>query len=546
MKTPRRPKRLPINPSLEHLQKQAKRLARENPALQLTAAQHQLAQEYGCKNWTELARMVEAMSQRQEGVTDDDQRLATLPKAARDGDFELVRRLLEEGTYTPHRLDQALAHALQYGDDANWEVRKATADLLMEHGADPNGQYGSGGYGPIVFGTAECLQPLGLEYLIQAGADVSAPPIETKYGLTCVMSAALGTYTRGRNAQKHRYIELLLQHGAYVPPEVTGPIMAIHRGDVATLGALLDADPALVHQRFADMPYGTLSLRGATLLHCAAEFGEMWCVGELLKHGADVNAAADLRNGVGGQTPIFHAMACAGNGSPLSLHALLHGPWRQKLDLSLRATCQIYGKNTPEPMTPAEFGTYLGQQAGPKLKERVLAAATLLQKRAGDQAAGKPMHNFTEPATAVLGLARREVDRSGHQSIEPEHVLLALLGIGSLARSSAHQLFERLHVASDTLRTALEGGMAATEPAVPPPGRAMIFGRGTKLVLGIAGNEARHQGHEQVGTAHLLYGVAGTEGGLASRVLHEAGLTPDRLRAEMLGASESDPQWLVE
>jgi hypothetical protein len=117
MYTPRRPKRLPINPSLEHLQKQAKRLARENPALQLTAAQHHLAQEYGCRNWTELTGMVEAMSRRQEGVSDADQRFAALPKAARDGDFELVRRLLEEGTYTPHRVDQALAHALLVNDD---------------------------------------------------------------------------------------------------------------------------------------------------------------------------------------------------------------------------------------------------------------------------------------------------------------------------------------------------------------------------------------------------------------------------------------------
>jgi hypothetical protein len=543
MHTPRRPKRLPINPSLEHVQKQAKRLARENPELQLTAAQHQLAQEYGCRNWSELARMVEAMAQRQDGVTDEDQRFAALPKAARDGDFELVRRLLEEGTYTPHRLDQALAHALQYGEDANWEVRKATADLLMEHGADPNGQYGSGGYGPIVFGTAECLQPLGLEYLIRAGADVTAPPIETKYGPTCVMSAALGTYTRGRKAQKHRYVELLLQHGAYVPPEVTAPIMAVHRGDVAALGALLDGDPALVSRRFADMPYGNLSLRGATLLHCAAEFGEAGCVRELLQRGADLNAAADLRKGIGGQTPIFHAIACAGNGDPLTMMALLHG--QQTVNFSVRVTCKIYGKNTPEPMTPVEFGTHIWQQAVPKLKARALSVVTLLQKRAVQQAAGKPLHTFTEPAQAVLGLARREVDRLGHRSLEPEHLLLGLLGIAQLAKSSAHQLFERLQISPESLRVALEREIAAAWPDTPPPHPAMIFGRGTKLALAIAGKEAEHQAHDQVGTAHLLYGVASTES-LASRVLHREGLTPDRLRAEMLAASQSDPQWLTE
>ena len=43
--TPR--KRLPVNPSLEHLQKQAKRLAKQNPALKLAEAQHQIARDYG-------------------------------------------------------------------------------------------------------------------------------------------------------------------------------------------------------------------------------------------------------------------------------------------------------------------------------------------------------------------------------------------------------------------------------------------------------------------------------------------------------------------
>ena len=58
--TPR--KQLPVNPSLEHLQKQAKRLSRQDHTLKLAEAQYQLAHEYGCKNWAELTHMVEAMS----------------------------------------------------------------------------------------------------------------------------------------------------------------------------------------------------------------------------------------------------------------------------------------------------------------------------------------------------------------------------------------------------------------------------------------------------------------------------------------------------
>jgi ankyrin repeat protein len=50
-------------------------------------------------------------------------------------------------------------------------------------------------------------------------------------------------------------------------------------------------------------------LRGATLLHVAAEYGLFEASHLLLDRGADVNARADTdANGVGGQTPIFHAL----------------------------------------------------------------------------------------------------------------------------------------------------------------------------------------------------------------------------------------------
>jgi ankyrin repeat protein len=51
-----------------------------------------------------------------------------------------------------------------------------------------------------------------------------------------------------------------------------------------------------------------LTLRGGTLLHVAAEFGNLTAATLLLDHGADVNARATIdASGVGGQTAIFHA-----------------------------------------------------------------------------------------------------------------------------------------------------------------------------------------------------------------------------------------------
>ncbi len=350
--TPEPRKKLPVQPSLEHLQKQAKRRAKQNPSLKLAEAQHLIARDYGCKNWAELAHVVETMLQGADQLANVKREFEALPKAARAVDTEAVRKILSEGTFTQHDLDAGLAHALWYGDEANWPERKALADLLIEHGADPDGQYGSA-YGPIVFGTAEGLDPDGLQYLIEAGADITFPPIQTKYGKVCVYDHT-GTYVRGRNERKHRYIDILLANGGYLPPVVSPPILAIHRGDAPGLAKLLEAEPDLISRRFPDMPYGNIALRGATLLHCAVEFGEIACVEELLKRYADINAKADVIDGIGGQTPVFHAVNTNGDGNFSSLEYLAKRVG-QGIDMSVRATWLTYGEKQPKPMTPLEY-----------------------------------------------------------------------------------------------------------------------------------------------------------------------------------------------
>lgn len=361
-------KKLPVKPSLEHLQKQARRRQRQFPSLKLAEVQHQLAREYGCNNWAELAHVVETMLRGADQLVNVQKEVEALPKAARAVDLKTVRQILDEGNFTHHDLDAALAHALWYGDESNWEIRKAIADLLLAHGADPDGQYGSG-YGPIIFGTAECLQPESLQYLIDAGADVTFPPIQTKYGPACPYSHT-GTYVRGRNERKHRYIDLLLQHNAWLPPEVTPPILAIHRGDAKQLAALLDASPDLCSRRFPDMPFGNMELRGATLLHCAIEFGEIECAEELLKRGADINIKADLIDGIGGQTPIFHAINTNGDANFSTLEYLINR-FGSKISMTVRATWRAYGEVQPNPMTPLEYAENAAKEDARKWRHRI-------------------------------------------------------------------------------------------------------------------------------------------------------------------------------
>jgi ankyrin repeat protein len=69
-----------------------------------------------------------------------------------------------------------------------------------------------------------------------------------------------------------------------------------------------------VNRRFPELDYGGtahrgLNLKGGTLLHTAAEYCEAEAARVLIEHGADVNARALVdERGVGGQTPIFHAV----------------------------------------------------------------------------------------------------------------------------------------------------------------------------------------------------------------------------------------------
>jgi ankyrin repeat protein len=153
------------------------------------------------------------------------------------------------------------------------------------------------------------VDPVTLQWLLDHGAN----PDTSKPGRRdTALDYLIATY--GRSPDLRACIDLLLRAGGTTRYDVPG-VLDLLRGDLVGLAQQLDADPALVHRRWAELDCGStgarrLLLQGATLLHVAAEFGNAEAARLLLDRGAQVNARADVdKAGVGGQTAIFHAVS---------------------------------------------------------------------------------------------------------------------------------------------------------------------------------------------------------------------------------------------
>ena len=180
-------------------------------------------------------------------------------------------------------------------------------ETLVAHGANVNGLWR--GWFPILFVPCENLDSVAMQWLLDHGADTHPRcPTNPCTALDYVTDSYVRDPTRLRAC-----IEVLLGATARTRYDLPG-VLPILRARNDELVALIDADPSLVHRRYEELVCGAsggrmLTLRGTTLLHVAAEFGCFDAARLLLNRGADVNARASLdANGVGGHTPIFHAL----------------------------------------------------------------------------------------------------------------------------------------------------------------------------------------------------------------------------------------------
>jgi ankyrin repeat protein len=159
--------------------------------------------------------------------------------------------------------------------------------------------------------------------ILDAGFDVRQP-IKGK----SIVNNLIEMYSR--SDQFPDCLRLLLDRGALLDDPRIAPVLL---DDAKTLSAALDGDASLVTHRTSLVSAFT-PLVGASLLHVAAEFGNLNAMRVLLDRGADVEArAAYDEHGLNGHTPIFHTVNSAFNRSAPLLDLLLNAGARADVGL---------------------------------------------------------------------------------------------------------------------------------------------------------------------------------------------------------------------
>jgi ankyrin repeat protein len=337
------PRSLPDRPSLRHLKDQARDLLKSGGAVSLANAQFKIARLYGFPSWPKLKVHVDALAQQEE--------IGQLKEAIDTNDLERVKILMtrnptlhraplgygKNGPLTwvaecrvpwsppsPERLAMAKwmieagSDVHQGGDGPLMRAalkgsRIPMMELLLSYGADVNAEWH--GFFPIIFAPCESVDPVPLKWLLDHGANPNCANPERQYPETA-LDYLIGSYARSPDLAA--CIDVLLEAGGvskYDAPFV----LDLLRGRIDRLAEHVDTDPTLVDRQFPELDFGAtgqrgLTLRGATLLHVAAEYGNAEAAMLLLDRRAHVDARAAVDDaGVGGQTPIFHAVSQNGD-----------------------------------------------------------------------------------------------------------------------------------------------------------------------------------------------------------------------------------------
>jgi len=354
------PRRLPDRPNLRHLKDQAKDLVDAGAAPSITAAQFAIARRYGFPSWPKLKAHVESLDQigqlkaaidgndlpRVQSLMTRNPELHTAPLGyGKNGPLTWVAECrVPWEPPSPERLAMA-AWMIASGSDVHQGgdgplmraalngYRIPMMELLVAHGADVNAEWG--GDFPIIFASCESMDPQALEWLLNHGA---RPNCGNAHGRGTALDYVIGTYARSPE-RLSACIDLLLAAGGTTRYDAPG-VLDLLRGRLDRLAERLDADPRLMHRQFPELDCGStggrrLLLQGATLLHVAAEFGRVDAARLLLDRGAGVDAPATVDEaGVGGQTPLFHAVTQWGDGGLAMTQLLVE----RGADLGVRVT----------------------------------------------------------------------------------------------------------------------------------------------------------------------------------------------------------------
>lgn len=152
--------------------------------------------------------------------------------------------------------------------------------------------------GADLLGEFEGHSPTGIRELLAAGVSPTEP-IQGKRPIDALIEMYL------RSSRFAECLRIMLDAGATLDDPLLEALLL--DDDAALRGRLSDTRDDL-RRRFSPLCAFT-SCRGVTALHICAEFNSTRCARVLLEAGADVNARAEVdEHGIGGQTPIFHAV----------------------------------------------------------------------------------------------------------------------------------------------------------------------------------------------------------------------------------------------
>jgi len=138
-------------------------------------------------------------------------------------------------------------------------------------------------------------------------------------------------------------------------------------------------------------------------------------------------------------------------------------------------------------------------------------------------------NRFTERARKVVILAKEEAKRLNHDYIGTEHLLMGLIKEGE---GVAAAVLQNLGLSLDVIRLEVEK-LVKPGPTTVVSGD-IPFTPKAKKVIELAMDEARHLGHNYIGTEHLLLGLLREGEGVASQVLLNLGLDLARVRSEIM------------
>ncbi|NQU31119.1 MAG: ATP-dependent Clp protease ATP-binding subunit, partial [Anaerolineae bacterium] len=135
---------------------------------------------------------------------------------------------------------------------------------------------------------------------------------------------------------------------------------------------------------------------------------------------------------------------------------------------------------------------------------------------------------FTERAQEAAQRAAEIIQRYGHNQIDTEHILLALI---EQPNGAIPQILENLNISQEALVERIDSTLKSSP-------KANIFGGGAgqifitprvKRIIDLANEEANRLKDEYISTEHLFLAILSERNTPAARMLESAGLTRDRV-----------------